>query len=160
MPDFVSFVEARVFEAAVYAFFGPRMLDCNPNLASHYAEYNKNIRSLLMGWPKWMNPKAHRARDHMVDSMIRWQRFALSQQSPESILGEVKWEPLYGSRVVRERLLLLTRRGIVDERARAAEILAIMWACVIDHVMYLEGSEANPSSGSMLTPSRRLFGFF
>ncbi|KAH8883276.1 cytochrome P450 [Thozetella sp. PMI_491] len=127
-PDIVSMVENHVFQAAVYAFFGPHMLDLNPNLAKDYADFNRHIRPLLFGSPRWLSPAAHRARDNMVDSIIRWQRYASTQVRPEDVSRNETWEPFWGSRVVRERLLLLTRRGILDERARAAEIFAIMWA--------------------------------
>lgn len=125
--DICSLVEDHVFESAAHALFGPFMLSLNPNLARDFWAFNKYFRPLVVGVPRWLSPAAYKARDTMVESIKRWQRHASLHYTPEE-LGGVDWEPLWGSKVVRERQVLLTRRRIVDETARAAENLAIMWA--------------------------------
>jgi cytochrome P450 len=80
-----------------------------------------------MGLPAWLTPQAHRMRTKMVQSIARWEKHAQEHCDVDE-LGDVDWEPYYGSRFIRERQTLLTRRGIMDETARAAENFAFMWA--------------------------------
>ncbi len=127
LPDLNAFVEKHVFEAAVHSMFGTYILSLNPTLADDFWNYNKFIGALFMGLPRWLNPKAYRAREKMVDNVRRWLRYAREHCDIEKV-GDVDWEPYYGSKFIRERQGLLTQRGILDETARAAENFAFIWA--------------------------------
>ncbi|KAI3396065.1 hypothetical protein diail_482 [Diaporthe ilicicola] len=127
IPDLSEFVQKQVFLAVTHEFFGPFMLSLNPTVAEDFWEYNACTRSLFMGLPSWYIPKAYKLRDKMVMNILRWQRHAMEHSKPEEI-SDVDWEPYYGTRFIRERQILLNKRGITDERARAAENLAFMWA--------------------------------
>lgn len=127
IPDLGEFVHNQVFLAVTHEFFGPHMLSLNPTIAEDFWEFNACVRSLFMGLPSLLIPQAYKLRDKMVMNILRWQRHAMEHCEVETI-PEVDWEPYYGSRVVRERQILLNKRGIVDEKARAAENFAFMWA--------------------------------
>lgn len=127
LADLNEFVEKRVFEAAVRSMFGTYMLSLNPTLAEDFWSFNKAIGTLFMGLPRWWSPTAYRKRDRMLRSIERWQRHAQEHRDIEEI-GDLDWEPYYGSKFIRERQSLLTKRGIMDETARAAENFAFMWA--------------------------------
>ncbi|KAL8754254.1 MAG: hypothetical protein Q9184_005168 [Pyrenodesmia sp. 2 TL-2023] len=127
LPDLNEFVEKRVFEAAVRSMFGTYMLSLNPTLAEDFWNFNKVIGTLFAGLPRWLSPAAYRKRDKMLRSIERWQRHAQEHRDVEQI-GDLDWEPYYGSKFIRERQSLLTKRGIMDETARAAENFAFMWA--------------------------------
>ena len=127
LPDLNGFVEKHVFEAAIGSMFGTHILSLNPTLAEDFWNFNRVIKSLFMGLPRWTNPAAYRARDKMLESIQKWQTYA-GQHCDIARVGDVEWEPYYGSKFIRERQVLLTKRGIVDERARAAENFAFMWA--------------------------------
>ncbi|KAI9155716.1 Cytochrome P466 monooxygenase [Paramyrothecium foliicola] len=127
VPDLHGLVQKHVFRAMVHTLFGPYMISLNPTIADDFWEFNRSVRSLFMGLPSWMTPKAHRMRSRMLKSIKQWQKHAQEHCNIEE-LGDVAWEPYYGSRHVRERQDLLTRRGILDETARAAENFAFMWA--------------------------------
>ncbi|PYH94734.1 cytochrome P450 [Aspergillus ellipticus CBS 707.79] len=127
-PDFNGWVEKRVFEAAVRSLFGDYILTVNPTLADDFWHFNLYIGALFMGAPKWWNPAAYRAREKMVSNLKRWQDFCRECCDVNTIGEDLEWEPFYGSKFIRERQILLTRRGIMDETARAAENFAFMWA--------------------------------
>ena len=128
LPDLCTFVEKHIFEAATRAVFGPNLIAQAPNLSEDFWNFNRHVKSMFMGVPKWMNKTAVRARDKMTGSVKRWQRYAAEHVDIKSIPEDVEWEPYYGSKSTRIRQQLLTRRGIMDESARAAENLAFMWA--------------------------------
>lgn len=127
IPDLGEFVHNQVFLAVTHEFFGPYMLTLNPTIAEDFWEFNACVRSLFMGLPSLLIPQAYQLRDKMVMNILRWQRHAMEHCDVDAI-PEVDWEPYYGSKVVRERQILLNKRGIMDERARAAENFAFMWA--------------------------------
>ncbi|KAI4185317.1 MAG: hypothetical protein L6R41_004204 [Letrouitia leprolyta] len=127
VSDLNTFVERRVFEAAIRSMFGTHMLSINPTLAEDFWNFNKSIGTLFMNLPRWMSPAAFRKRDKMLRSIEKWQRYAQEHCDIETI-GDIDWEPYYGSKFIRERQGLLTKRGILDETARAAENFAFMWA--------------------------------
>jgi hypothetical protein len=126
-PDLNAFVEKHVFEAAVRSMFGTYMLSLNPTLAEDFWNFNRHIGALFMGLPWWLNPRAYREREKMIQNIKRWQKYAREHCDIASV-GDVEWEPYYGSKFIRERQGLLTKRGILDETARASENFAFMWA--------------------------------
>ncbi|KAH8886632.1 cytochrome P450 [Thozetella sp. PMI_491] len=128
IPDLCAFVEKHVLEGATRALYGPHLLELNPSLADDFWDFNSRVKSMFMGVPKWMNPSAVRARDKMTANVRRWQRFAAKECDINEIPDDVEWEPYYGSKFTRVRQQLLTKRNIMDERARAAENLAFIWA--------------------------------
>ena len=128
MPDLCSFVEKHIFEAATRAVFGPYLVQLNPTVADDFWDFNRHVKSMFMGVPKWMNGAAIRARDRMTDNVKRWQRHAAEHVTIDDIPEDTEWEPYYGSKSTRIRQQLLLKRGIIDESARAAENLAFMWA--------------------------------
>ncbi|KAI1382460.1 cytochrome P450 [Hypoxylon crocopeplum] len=127
IPDLCDFVQKYVIESAICTFFGPFMVSLNPNIVDDFLEFNSYIRLLFMGMPRWLIPKAYKARQRMVENIQRWQKHARDHCEPANI-EDVDWEPYYGSKFIRERQSLLTKRGILDEMARAAENFANLWA--------------------------------
>ena len=128
ISDLCAFVERNVFEAATCAMFGPHVVSLNPDVAADFWNFNKHVMPLFMGVPKWLSPASNKARDKMTDHVKRWQRHAAEHCNIDAIPEDVEWEPYYGSKSTRIRKQLLTKRGILDESARAAENLAFMWA--------------------------------
>ena len=128
LPDLCAFVEKNIFEAATRAVFGPYVVSLNPDVAADFWNFNRHVKSMFMGVPKWLSPASVRARDKMTDNVKRWQRHAAKHCNIDEVADDVEWEPYYGSKSTRIRQQLLTKRGIMDESARAAENLAFMWA--------------------------------
>ena len=128
LPDLCALVEKNVFEAATRTVFGPYMVSLNPNLAADFWDFNRHVKALFMGVPKWLSPASFRARNKMTESVKRWQRHAAEHCNVDEIPEDVEWESYYGSKSIRVRQQLLAKRGIVNESARAAENLAFMWA--------------------------------
>ncbi|KUI61982.1 Cholesterol 7-alpha-monooxygenase [Cytospora mali] len=129
LPDLCTFVEKNIFEAATRAVFGPYLVELNPTISADFWNFNRHVKSMFMGVPRWLNPASIASRDTMTDHVKRWQRHAQQNCSNiDDIPDDFEWEPYYGSKSTRIRQQLLTKRGILDESARAAENLAFMWA--------------------------------
>lgn len=128
LPDLCTFVEKNIFEAATRAVFGPYLVSLNPTASEDFWHFNRHVKSMFMGVPRWLSPASVKARDRMTDHVKRWQRHAHENCNIDDIPDDCEWEPYYGSKSTRVRQQLLTKRGIMDESARAAENLAFMWA--------------------------------
>lgn len=128
LPDLCTFVENNVFEAATRAIFGSHLVELNPTISVDFWNFNRHVKSMFMGVPRWLNPASVASRDTMTNHVKRWQRHAQENCRIDDIPDHVEWEQYYGSKSTRIRQKLLTKRGILDESARAAENLAFMWA--------------------------------
>ncbi|MCJ1251309.1 hypothetical protein MMC30_008541 [Trapelia coarctata] len=128
LPDLCAFMEKRVFEGAVRAVFGTQLVKLNPNIASDFFKFNRRVKNMFMGVPRWLNGTAIRARNTMTDGIKLWQRNAVEHVNIDDIGDDVEWEPYYGSKSTRVRQQLLTKRNIMNESARSAENLGFMWA--------------------------------
>ncbi|KAL8707416.1 MAG: hypothetical protein Q9220_007561 [cf. Caloplaca sp. 1 TL-2023] len=133
LRDLNAFVERRVFDAAVQSMFGTYMLSLNSTLSDDFWTFNRAIGTLFMGLPQFLSPAAYRARDKMLQNIKRWQRHG-KEHCEITQLDDVGWEPCFGSKFIRERQILLDKRGITDETARAAENFAFMWATAANSV--------------------------
>lgn len=127
LPNLTSFAEVILFEASMRSTFGTAIFDVNPTLAEDFSNFDRSVGTLFMGLPRWLNPAAHRARDKMVKNFQRWQKYA-REHCDISKLADIDWDPYYGTKYNQERQNFLTKRGIMDETARAAENLAFAWA--------------------------------
>ena len=127
LPDLTSFAEVILFVASMRSTLGTGIFCVNPALAEDFSNFHQSVGTLFMGLPRWLNPAAHRARDKMVKNFERWQKYA-REHCDISNLDDVDWDPYYGTKYNRDRQKFLTKRGIMDETARAAENLAITWA--------------------------------
>ena len=76
LPDLCAFVEKNIFEAATRAVFGPYVVSLNPDVAADFWNFNRHVKSMFMGVPRWLNPAAVRARNKMTGNVKRWQRHA------------------------------------------------------------------------------------
>ncbi|KAH8168143.1 hypothetical protein CIB48_g23 [Xylaria polymorpha] len=128
LPDLCTFIEKNIFEAATRAVFGPNLVALNPTVSEDFWNFNRHVKSMFMGVPKWLSPASRKSRDKMTGNVKRWQRYAEENCNIDDIPEDVEWEPYYGSKSTRVRQQLLKKRGITDESARAAENLAFMWA--------------------------------
>ena len=131
LPNVCSFVENQILLGATRAVYGTHAVDVNPDLADDFWNFNRHVKSMFMGVPRWLNGPGFKARDKMTGDIKRWQRHAEEHVNIDEIPDDVQWEPYYGARPTRKRQQLLTKRGILDPSARAAENLAFLWAYVI-----------------------------
>lgn len=128
-PDLISFAEKQIFEAAICSMFGTSILSVNPTFADDFWSHSRSIGTLILGLPRWLSPAACRTRDKMLENVKRWHKY-VDENCDIATLGDVDWEPYYGSKFSRERQEVLTKRGLTDETAKAAEIFAYIWAYV------------------------------
>jgi hypothetical protein len=71
----------------------------------------------------------YRARDKMVENVKRWHQYALEHYDvSKAEEDDVEWEPYFGSKFGRVRQLTFMKFKALDDTARAAEDLGVLWA--------------------------------
>jgi hypothetical protein len=129
IPDFYSLVQQIVFNASTKALFGPYFFNLNPKVTTEFWEFDNHMPNLFKNLPRFLIPKAFRARDKILASIKKWHTFAnkncdLNDEKQQN----VEWEPFFGSKLIRDRQRSF--RGIdgYDADAMAAQDLALLWA--------------------------------
>lgn len=120
--DLLSWMRTSIFNSAVRALFGTKILEMNPTLAEQFWEYEAGFLPRMYGVPKLVKPKAYACMDNLLNSTQAWVEFALAEHggvAPE----EPDWEPLMGSKVVRARHRYYDKIGL-STRGKAA-----FWDC-------------------------------
>lgn len=129
LPDLNAFMRTHLMRAALTAMFGPYLVELNPTFVEDFWAYNSDIGPLYMGLPKWLVPGAYRRREKMLQSIMRWHKFAHEHYDCSKV-GEddEKWDPYFGSKFSRRRQHTFAKWDVMDARARAAEDLSFIWA--------------------------------
>ena len=129
LPDLCVFARDLIFTAATKSLFGPYLLSLNPGFAEDFWQYVDAMPMLLKGVPRWMNPRAYKARDRVLDEIRKWHRFA-RQQSDVSPVGpnDADWDDYWGSKYLRVRQSFGQAIEGMDDEALAAEDLALLVA--------------------------------
>ncbi|KAK6387055.1 hypothetical protein LTS17_000321 [Exophiala oligosperma] len=123
--DLLSWMRRSIFESAVRALFGTKILEMNPTLAEQFWEYEAGFLPRMYGVPKLVKPKAYSCMDGLLDKTQAWIEYALAQHggvAPE----EPDWEPLMGSQVVRARHRYYDKIGL-SSRGKAAFDLGFLF---------------------------------
>ena len=129
MPDFYSFVQNQLFEAAIKSLFGTHILRLNPTLSEDFWEYVTATPILAKGLPRWMAPRAFQKRDKIIQSIVKWHRFASLHSDYRSLEpSEDEWDPYWGSDYLKVRQKLGRKRDSMNDDAIAAEDLSLMLA--------------------------------
>jgi hypothetical protein len=129
VPDFYAFLQMQTLEAAVRSIFGDYILSLNPTFAQDFWTFDRGMRDLFMQTPRWMQPGIFRARDRMLENVTRWHKYALEHYDIENAeKDDVDWEPYLGSKFGRVRVATFMKFKALDETARAAEDMGLLWA--------------------------------
>jgi hypothetical protein len=135
-------LRARMFKASTTAFMGKRIFEVYPGLGDDFFDVDSGFLSMLFGIPKWFIPAAYEVRERTLDGLERWhmQLYEKCKGKPVDPEGDVKWEPMFGSRANRARQRYYESRGM-SVRARAALDLGFLFGL---------SSNAIPATGWML----------
>lgn len=102
-PSFFIFLE-QVIHANIEAVMGSKILKLNPSLVQDFCDAKQHAPGFFRGWPRWLMPKAFRARDRIIDGVQRWHEYALGNGDHQNTGdGEPDWDPIWGSQYSKVR---------------------------------------------------------
>ncbi|KAI0483446.1 cytochrome P450 [Xylaria cf. heliscus] len=133
LPDLYDFWKNIVFVAALNALYGPLLLKLNPDFVQEFWDYNAAIPTLMMGFPRWLTPKAYEARDKVLTGIKKWHRHALERSDVTNT--EAEWDDSWGSAYLKVRYNFRSPVDHMDADAHAADDLALLVAANANAVM-------------------------
>jgi hypothetical protein len=123
-----EWLRPRMFKASTAAFMGQRVLEIYPEMEPDFFLFDRHMLSLFFGIPKLFSFDAHKVRNRMLDRLELFNKIAdeESKGTPANPQGDVKWEPIYGSRANRARQYFYREVGL-SMRARAGLDLGFLF---------------------------------
>lgn len=136
-----ALLREHMFRASTTAFMGSRILEVYPTLAEDFFVFDANMLTMFFGIPRFLASKAYAARDKAVSGITRWNELMCAEMkgAPDLHSAE-RWEPRFGSRVVRARQAFYEEVGL-NHRSRACMDLGFLFGL---------SSNAIPATGWML----------
>ncbi|CAI4218715.1 unnamed protein product [Parascedosporium putredinis] len=113
MPDLDEFLRRIMLRAAAQALCGPGLLEVCPSFAEDFWAYDVAFPTIFRRIPRVLAPKAYEARRKLQENMKRWHVWAMANFDWENQAAiEESWEPVYGSRLMRARVVMLRDSGM------------------------------------------------
>ena len=74
MDDLQLFLRPLIAKSTVEAICGATFLRQHPDFVENFYEFNSKVFSFLQGWPKFMLPKAARARECCIEILRQFRK--------------------------------------------------------------------------------------
>jgi hypothetical protein len=128
IPDLYTWLEKAFFQSSVESLCGTRIFQICPNLVEEYRDYYDGAPSLLQGLPRFMSPKAYKARDVLLASLKKWHQTATKNSPLQDFDQEEEgWDEWWGTQLVRHRkALVLAMDGMTDEGMACDDLALIL----------------------------------
>lgn len=135
VPDLLTFFEHHLGSSIIRALFGDRLLDQYPNFLRDLWEYDKGVMTLTHRIPRFLAPRIYNIRGKLLEYVKGWHSSAIASPSnkhepkTDSFL-----DPLWGTRMMRDRYPALLGATGQDKASVASADLAAIWASVTNVV--------------------------
>jgi cytochrome P450 len=140
VPDFFAWWTHKLLAASVSAMCGPHLIRLSPNFVADFWEYLEQWPTLSKMYPRWLVPRAFKARDRVVAAIVAWHRYArehedYQQQHQQQTQGngggedgQGQWDEYWGGPWFKMRQAWGRDCGEWDDEAIACEDLAMIVA--------------------------------
>ena len=135
-PNLTDFLQTRIFRAATTSLCGPHFFRLNPTFTEDFWTYIGDLPVLYKGLPRWLNPKAHQARDRCIAAIIKWHKHAWENLDHSNDNDDLAWEPYFGARIMRVRYTNFRKMEATTDKSRAAEDLAMIFAYILSPLLH------------------------
>ena len=127
--DLYHFIREFMFSAAVESLCGTAILGINPTLTEDFWSFEDSVPTLFKQVPYWLAPRAHKARDKMLETVKKWHALANEYSDFNKLATEdPDWDPYFGSKYVKARQKLMQETGVIDADGRASEDTGLLFA--------------------------------
>jgi len=127
--DLCTWLKELMLRTAVESIFGPNLLALNPNLIQDILEYDSNLSLFGKPIPRWLIPKAYRARDRCIASFKKYHIFL--KQHPKKIIptgDDAHYDSFCGPEFIRLRLEAWSKMDAMTADAQASEDFQFLWS--------------------------------
>lgn len=126
IPDLLSIFTSDLTAAVLDSMAGPALLQRHPSFAKDLWDIDEGIMSFVLKKPRFMNPKAHQARQRALAAILDWQTWARENFAPETVDKDGN-DPFWGCKFFRERQEMFSNMDGFGPNAVASEDLSFIW---------------------------------
>lgn len=127
-PDLSEFFEDYIGAAVIEAIFGPALLSQNPGFVRDLWSFDKVVMRLARRLPRFCIPAAYKSRTALLQSIGKWHAFASMHSAEAKMTHEEDADPLWGSKMIRDRFKMLLDVENQDFDSVASTDLGLIWA--------------------------------
>ncbi|RAL09369.1 cytochrome P450 [Aspergillus homomorphus CBS 101889] len=124
--NFVTFFEQELTAPFLNSLCGDYLLRAHPDFLANRWTFENNIWSMIFGLPRFLAPRAYRARDGALRALKDWHVWALQNFDPALVDADGD-DPVWGSKFFRERKTIFDTIDGFDLDAIATHDLAFIW---------------------------------
>lgn len=129
-PDLTTFFEHQLGSPLLRTLFGEEMLSQNANFVQDLWAFDRGVMDLAKRFPRFWIPRTYQIRDKLLATVRGWHSKATGDTRVTKDNGDVEADPLWGTKMMRERYSLLLGARSQDESSVASTDLAFIWALV------------------------------
>lgn len=129
IDDFYRWWTHRLFTAAIIALCGPHLVRLSPSFVEDFWGYIGHTPTISKFYPRFLAPRAYRARQRVLDAIKRWHVYA-REHSDYRMNGpeDPDWDEYWGSKWMKVRQQWSQDSGEMDDDALASDDLAVITA--------------------------------
>ncbi|PYH75488.1 cytochrome P450 [Aspergillus uvarum CBS 121591] len=124
--NLVTFFEQELAAPFLNSLCGDYLLRAHPDFLTNRWAFENNIWSMIAGLPRFLAPRAYRARDGALRALKDWHVWALQNFDPAMVDADGD-DPVWGSKFFRERKTIFDTIDGFDLDAIATHDLAFIW---------------------------------
>ncbi|KAK8037683.1 hypothetical protein PG991_001029 [Apiospora marii] len=127
-PDLHAFIQLVIMRPAIEALVGSELLKLCPSFIDDLMTFQQSVPSFLRLVPRWLIPRAYRARKRLLEAIKVWHEHAHGSYDCSRLDSEdPKWEPFFGFILMRARGHYTLDASMTPD-ARATEDLGLIFA--------------------------------
>ncbi|PHH71803.1 hypothetical protein CDD82_6330 [Ophiocordyceps australis] len=119
-PDLMHFFRHTLGSALIEAHFGQALLKLSPRFMHDMWKVEAGLHWFARQMPRLLMPGLYQARDSMVEQLTAWYVYARDHFDETAIDEHGDWDPVWGSRLNRDRQKALRQIKEHDDRAMAS----------------------------------------
>ena len=127
-PDLMEFYQLILGCIVIKTVFGKALLSCNPDFIRMLWDFDSVVTGLAKRFPIICAPKKYWLRRKLIQCVKNWHRYATIHSTESESAEGRDVDPLWGSRMIRERYSMLHNIKSQDPDSIASTDLAFIWS--------------------------------
>ncbi|KAH8820156.1 putative cytochrome P450 [Xylogone sp. PMI_703] len=117
----------EIADCTISTLLGPKVFALNPGFRDAFWDFDNNVFTITLGFPRWLDPRPYYVQDRFLAMMDKYLDAAWANFDWNGPDAEAAWEPHFGARVSREIVKWLRESGF-HERTGAGALAALLFA--------------------------------
>lgn len=126
--DLGDFIKHICGASVIEAVFGPTLLSLSPMFVKDLWKLDADLPLFSKGLPSFLAPGAYKNRQGLIDQIKLWYKYARENFDESRIDEDGDGDPIWGSKMIRDRQKDIFRVLNQDDESLATLDLGLAWA--------------------------------